>query len=361
MLEDVSTQAGSFSLGPINLHVQPGRVVVVLGPSGAGKTTLLDTIAGFRPAATGRVRLAGRDLTGLAPERRQIGVVFQHAALFPHLSVRENVRFGLRARGQTPQQRVDELLARFGIADHAERRPRSLSGGERQRVALARALAAEPDLLLLDEPLSALDQPTREELRGVLQELLTGLGIPAVHVTHDRDEALTLADDVAVIINGQLRQIQTAHTIASDPNDGHVARLLGWAELGQATIERGTITLGDLTLPAPDQPHHTHGPVTIFYRPESVLLGPEQATSQPSARFIRTIERVLPTVPLARVIIAGDPPLTALTLPRELTRLGLQAGAPIAVHLPADSLKTFAPTPTPAPTIDNARTHQNAR
>ena len=358
-LDGLSTGAGSFRLSPVDLQVDAGRVLVVLGPSGAGKTTLLDTIAGFRSPTAGRVELAGRDLTGVAPERRGIGVVFQHAALFPHLSVRENVRFGLRARGDKRQHRVEELLTHFRIADHAERRPRSLSGGERQRVALARALAAEPGLLLLDEPLSALDQPTREELRGVLQELLSGLGIPAVHVTHDRDEALTLADDVAVVVNGQLRQIQTAQKIASDPSDGHVARLLGWAELGHGTIERGTITLGDLTLPAPDQPHHTPGPVTVFYRPENVLLGPSRATNEPSVRFIRTIERVLPTVPLARVLIAGDPPLIAFTLPRDLTRLGLQAGTPIEVRLPADSVKTFAQTP--APTTDSASTNRNTR
>ncbi|MGH2875961.1 MAG: ABC transporter ATP-binding protein, partial [Solirubrobacteraceae bacterium] len=151
-LDGVAASAGTFALGPIDLRVEAGQVVVVLGPSGAGKTTLLDTIAGFLPARAGTIRLAGRQITELVPERRGIGIVFQHAALFPHLSVRENVRFGPRARGGRRPDRSDDLLERFGLTAHAERRPGSLSGGERQRVGLARALAVQPDLLLLDEP-----------------------------------------------------------------------------------------------------------------------------------------------------------------------------------------------------------------
>jgi ABC-type sulfate/molybdate transport systems ATPase subunit len=341
VLDGLATRAGTFALSPIDIRVNPGSVLAVLGPSGAGKTMLLDTIAGFRTATHGRVILAGRDLTPLAPEQRRIGVVFQHAALFPHLSVRENVCFGPKARGDRHPNPADALLAQFGLAGHADRRPRSLSGGERQRVSLARALATDPDLLLLDEPLSALDQPTREELRGVLAELLTGLGIPAIHVTHDRDEALILGDHVAVIVAGRLRQLDTGEQISAHPADADVARLLGWTHLGTGRVDRGAVTLGDLRLTVPGHIPAGAETLSIFYRPEGVLL--TQAHPPPTAATIitRTIDEVLPTTPLARVHIGGDPPLAALILHRELTRLDLRPGQHTHVALPPDSITTF--------------------
>lgn len=335
VLQGLSTIADSFRLGPIDLQVGAGEVLVVLGPSGAGKTTLLDAIAGFRPPLAGQVQLAGRNITSAPPEQRGIGVVFQHAALFPHLSVRENVRFGPRARGENRQAQLEDLLTRFGLVDHADRRPRSLSGGERQRVALARALAGEPDLLLLDEPLSALDQPTREDLRGVLQDLPSDLRIPVIHVTHDREEALILADEIAVIVNGQLRQVQSASEIVSRPIDADVARILGWAELGTGTIQHGTIALGDLRLPTAEE----SGTATVFYRPESITLAPTEPTS--AFRLTRTIEQIRPTVPLARLLLAGDPPLTALVLHRDLNQLDARPGQAIEIELPSRGVKTF--------------------
>jgi ABC-type sulfate/molybdate transport systems ATPase subunit len=347
LVTDLAGQAGSFRLGPVSLAIAPGQVLAVLGPSGAGKTMFLETIAGLRPHRSGRIRLAGTDIATLPPERRRIGLVFQDAALFPHLSVAENIRFGPKARRQPSSVGTDPLLRRLGIAPLAARSPRSLSGGERQRVALARALAIQPGLLLLDEPLSALDQPTREDLRGLLSELLATLDIPAVHVTHDRDEALSIGTDLAIIIAGRLRQSGPSSQLTAAPADPETARLLGWTELGPGTADRGTVTTGQLRFPGAAPPG-THGPVRIFYRPEDLLLGIPLAGTQAAASLTAPAAQVLPTRPLARITLAADPPLTALLLHRDLETLRPQAGEPITVTVPAGSVRIFPAAPDTA-------------
>jgi len=342
VLSGLKTRAGSFELGPIDLKVSPDRVLVILGPSGAGKTMLIDTIAGFRKPSAGQVILCERNLTSLPPEARKIGVVFQDAALFPHLSVRENVRFGERARGASSHQRSDDLLNQFGLGALAERAPRSLSGGERQRVALARVLASDPELMLLDEPLSALDQPTREELRSVLQGLLVELKIPAIHVTHDREEALSLGDDVGIVVDGRFRQLGTRREVARSPADEVVARLLGWLELGHGTLERGRVSVGDLTLTNISDDYS--GPVYVFYRPEEVLLGDASPEVSATGQFFGVIESVLLTVPLARVTIGSKPSVTVLMLHRDLDRLALRPGVTVAAVIPPGALRLIRAT-----------------
>jgi ABC-type Fe3+/spermidine/putrescine transport system ATPase subunit len=338
----LTARAGSFALGPISIDIPADRVLVVLGPSGAGKTMLLETIAGLRPQQAGQICLSGRDLTGLPPERRRIGVVFQDSALFPHLTVRDNVRFGPRARGAAAADGADALLHELGIAHLADRSPRSLSGGERQRVALARALAIRPGLFLLDEPLSALDQPTREDMRALLQQLLAELQIPAALVTHDRDEALSIGDDLAVIIGGGLRQAGPACTVAAEPADPDVARLLGWSELGHGTAVHETLRIGHLLLRGL-APADLRGPVHVFYRPEDVLLGPP-AHDEPTAGSLHAhVEQILLTRPLARISLASDPPVTALMLHRDVHRQQVRASAPVEVTFPPASLRIFQP------------------
>jgi molybdate/tungstate transport system ATP-binding protein len=339
-ISGLTTRAGSFTLGPVSLDVPPDRVLVVLGPSGAGKTMLLETVAGLRPQQSGLVSLAGADITRLPPERRRIGLVFQDAALFPHLTVAGNVRFGPRASRAASRDGPGELLRQLGIAHLADRSPRSLSGGERQRVALARALAIQPGLLLLDEPLSALDQPTREDMRALLQQLLAELEIPAAHVTHDRDEALSIGDDLAIIVGGQLRQTGPAADVAAGPADPDVARLLGWSELGHGTAGGGTARIGQFMF-GDAVAAGQHGPVQAFYRPEDVQLSPVTPDTPAGTGRTAQVERIIHTRPLARITLGCNPPIAALMLHRDIDRLRLTAGGPVEVNLPPGGLRVF--------------------
>ncbi|MCE4553823.1 ABC transporter ATP-binding protein [Roseateles cellulosilyticus] len=221
---------GRSILQGIDLDLQRGQVLALLGGSGCGKTTLLRAIAGLQPLGGGRIELDGRDVTQQPAKLRGIGVVFQHYALFPNLSVRDNVGFGLQARGETPaaqQARIDELLALVGLAEHAATRPGQLSGGQRQRVALARALAPRPGLLLLDEPFSALDESFRVPLRRSFRQLQRELGQSSVLVTHDRDEAFELADQVAVMFEGRIEQCSAPAALWQRPQTLRVADFLG--------------------------------------------------------------------------------------------------------------------------------------
>ncbi len=254
-LEGLRVRAGDFSLAIDDLAIAPGEYVIVLGPTGSGKTVLLETLAGLRRPQEGRVWFGERDVTGEPPESRGAGLVYQDYALFPHLTVAGNIGFGLRSTrtravsavegaqhvsgsgqkgsgrstrgGKGGEARVRELAGLLGIDNLLDRYPEGLSGGEQQRVALARALAIVPDVLLLDEPLSALDGPTRLELQAELKRVHRELGATVMHVTHDLDEALALGDRVAVLIGGQLRQVGAPQQVTRAPVDTEVARLLG--------------------------------------------------------------------------------------------------------------------------------------
>jgi len=223
----------------VELTVADAETVALVGPSGAGKTTVLRVVAGLLHPASGRVTVGGEPWldTGagidLPPESRSVGYLFQEYALFPHLDVAQNVRFGARDRGD-----VAELLERFRISHLADARVRSLSGGERQRVALARALARRPDVLLLDEPLSALDAHTRAEVRAELNELIAGVGLPTILVTHDFEDAASLADRVAVVSEGRILQLDTPSALVSQPNEPFVASFTG------ANVLRGVAAPG---------------------------------------------------------------------------------------------------------------------
>jgi molybdate transport system ATP-binding protein len=197
---------------------------------------------------------------------------------------------------------------------------------------------------LLDEPLSALDQPTREDLRALLSELLAALDIPALHVTHDRDEALSIGTDLAILTGGQHRQAGPASQVTAAPADPDTARLLGWTELGPGAADRGTVTAGQLRLPDAGPPG-ARGPVRIIYRPEDLLLGIPPAGTQAAASLTAPVAQILPTRPLARITLATDPPLTALVLHRDLQSLRPRPGEPITVAVPPGSIRIFPAAP----------------
>jgi ABC-type Fe3+/spermidine/putrescine transport system ATPase subunit len=229
-IESLCCTFGDFALRDISLQIEKGSYWVILGPSGCGKSVLLQTVAGFFSPAKGRIRVGGSDITQLPPERRKMGLVFQQAALFPHKSVRENIAYGLRARkmpAEAVTRKVDQLVERLGLGAILARPVATLSGGEAQRIAVARALAIEPDLLLLDEPMSALDHNTRIELQVELARLHKELGLTTLHVTHSREEAAALGDHVAVMLAGRIVQRGPTAEVITRPRCPFVARFLG--------------------------------------------------------------------------------------------------------------------------------------
>jgi iron(III) transport system ATP-binding protein len=267
LLDDVTKRFGAtVALDGARLHVERGAFVALLGPSGCGKTTALRLVAGFERPDGGRVELAGRTVAGpgtfVPPERRRVGMVFQDYALFPHLDVAGNVGFGVPKAAR--ERRVGEVLDLVGLADHARRLPGELSGGQQQRVALARALAPEPDVVLLDEPWSAIDPLRREEMRSELAAILRAAGATVVLVTHDREEAFTLADTIALMRDGRVVQTGRPEELYFRPADRWCARFVGASNLLPAPVARG-LGAGD---GAPDG-------AELLVRPELVGLEPD--------------------------------------------------------------------------------------
>jgi iron(III) transport system ATP-binding protein len=244
------------AIDDFSLEVEEGSLVALVGPSGCGKTTALRAIAGFERPTTGTIRIRGAVVsdrsTMIVPERRSVGMVFQEYALFPHISVAENVGYGVR--GSDRVSKVNEVLELVGLDGHGDRFPHELSGGEQQRVALARALAPEPDVVLLDEPFSNLDAPQRERMRRELRKILKAARVTAVFVTHDQAEALAIADIIAVMRDGHIRQVGTPDDVYAAPVSPWVAKFLGDAVLFNGTASNGAVAtaLGSVPTVLPD-------------------------------------------------------------------------------------------------------------
>lgn len=326
---------GTRALEAATLDIARGETLVLLGPSGCGKTTMLRIIAGLeQPDAGGKVLFDGRDMTAVPIERRNVGMVFQSYALFPNMTVSENIGYGLRIRGVSAKERAErvaELVELTNISGLENRRIDQLSGGQRQRVALARAVAIRPGILLLDEPLTALDAALRDRLRSELNRLLRALGITAIYVTHDQSEAMELGDRVVVMQKGAIAQIGTPREIYFTPRSRFVAEFIGAANIVEAAIEGGHLVLpggrqpvnGDADMPA----------AVAMIRPETIRV-----TEAGAAPLSGTIDSVSFIGDRQRLVVSGasdrllaiDAPNTVRARPGE--RIGLSI-SPDAVRL----------------------------
>ena len=280
-VRNVSKRFNAFqALDSINLDIQSGELVALLGPSGCGKTTTLQSIAGFVQPTEGRIVLDGRDITHVRPEQRGLGIVFQSYALFPHMTVAQNISFGLEMRGVPKAERskrVDEALALVRLAGLGERYPKALSGGQRQRVAIARALAIRPNLLLLDEPMSNLDAKLREEMHIELRAIQRELGITTILVTHDQVEAMTMSDRIAVMQKGRIVQIDTPYEAYERPHSPFASAFLGKTNAFAGAVQLRNdrcchVQVQDTLMHVPHEDRALGNDVNVYIRPEKIRL-----------------------------------------------------------------------------------------
>lgn len=341
-LSNVVKNFGAFqALKGVSLDIGQGEFVCFLGPSGCGKTTLLRIIAGLDPQTAGTVEIAGRDVSRLPPSARDYGIVFQSYALFPNLTVGRNIAYGLKLKRKAEDDRVRELLDLIGLPDIGAKFPAQLSGGQQQRVALARALAPAPGLLLLDEPLSALDAQVRLHLRRQIRALHGRLGITTIMVTHDQEEALTMADRIVVMNHGAIVQTGTPGAIYREPATPFIADFVGTMNFLKGTVDpSGRIRLGSVHLDS-GQPLTPGADVTVCVRPEDVVIhrpGP-----------VNTIDMRIESMeflgPFHRVRLAADgfgaQPLTADFSANLVRDHRLGPGDRLPVTLPVEHLRVY--------------------
>jgi iron(III) transport system ATP-binding protein len=349
-VRSLSKRFGDFTaLGDISLDIVEGEFVCFLGPSGCGKTTLLRAIAGLDPQTSGTIRQKGRDVSALPPAQRDFGIVFQSYALFPNLKVTDNVGYGLVSRRQSRAEiarRVDELLTLVGLPDAGPKYPAQLSGGQQQRVALARALATSPSLLLLDEPLSALDARVRLRLRHEIKALQRRLGVTTIMVTHDQEEALTMADRIVVMNQGAIEQVGSPQEIYRWPTTAFVADFVGSMNfLAGRLVAPDRVEVGGLGFTCPAQDGLTAGTsVRLCIRPEDVRVrdlpadvANKVAVEVAELDFVGAFCRAT-----LRLGSGGDVALVADFSSNLIRDLGVAPGGRLDVALPPDRLRVFA-------------------
>jgi iron(III) transport system ATP-binding protein len=356
-VQNITKRFGSFTaLEDVSFSAEPGEFVTILGPSGCGKTTVLRVVAGLEPQTSGRVLMQGRDVSSLPVSKRNIGIVFQSYALFPNLTAAANVAYGLtRSMGDRTRirRRADELLELVGLAGMGEKYPAQLSGGQQQRVALARAMALSPDLLLLDEPLSALDAKVRVLLRSEIRQLQKRLGVTTIMVTHDQEEALTMADRILVMHEGRVAQYGTPMEIYDRPASPFVASFIGSMNFidgahsaGERRLQVGEVHLeltnGDLEAAADDD----RTPLTVAIRPEDILIGADRREGMNALRArVRFMEYrgAVYRLGLELQLTSDKSARLEAELPTEkVRRLRVREQGILEVFLPAERIRVYA-------------------
>ncbi len=355
-LRDVEKFYGSYhALRGISMDIGEGEFFSLLGPSGCGKTTLLRTIAGFEEVSSGHVLLDGQNMDGVAPNRRPTNMVFQSYAIFPHLSVAENVGFGLRRSGLAGDEKaraVDEALAMVGLAGYGARSAQALSGGQRQRVALARALILKPRVLLLDEPLSALDKKMREQMQSELRRLQRHVGITFILVTHDQEEALIMSDRIAVMFEGEIAQLATPQELYRRPVSREVADFIGVMNFLPAEIRMGSGTaveadiagLGPAAIDSAQCPGALRpGRAEVGLRPETMTILPEGAPGEGHvAQGVVAEQSYYGDMTYYVVRLDGVDQTVTLSMKNRIGRAVLEPGMPARVSWDPRALLVFS-------------------
>jgi len=330
------------ALDGIEIQLGEGEFLSLLGPSGCGKTTALRLVAGFDRPNEGRIVVDGKDVTNVAPNKRDMGMVFQAYSLFPNMTARQNVEYGLRIRGRDKadrRKRVAELLELVGLGHAGDRYPHQLSGGMQQRVALARALAIEPRVLLLDEPLSALDAKVRVQLREEIRRIQLELGITTLYVTHDQEEALSVSDHVAVMYGGRIEQMGSPAEMYSSPATPFVAEFIGTMNRFEGTIVDGGVDHGGKMLRIEAANGRPKGQrVLVLVRPETVGVARANGAAPTGNTLVGDVVTQTFLGPVTRLKILGDGVDVIADVPTQIA-LGLPVGTRVSAALPADGVR----------------------
>ena len=348
-MKDLSKIFGDLvAINTVNLEVQESEFVCFLGPSGCGKTTILRMITGFETPTSGEILYDGKVINDLVPQKREFGIVFQSYALFPNMTVSENIAFGLKMRRMPKARistRVDEILDLIGLRDWRNNYPAQLSGGQQQRVALGRALAPSPTVLLLDEPLSALDAKIRVRLRAVIKKLQQELGITMVYVTHDQEEALAIADRVVVMEQGIFKQVGTPIEIYKNPRSNFVADFVGISNFFDGIRQNETVQVQETRFVIPHQEESASDKVILSIRPEKIeLLEPGRTRHDLEEQNVvrAAIEVITFLGAVVRILMSSaDGEVIVDVVEKEFEQRQLNRGDPVALYFPPDAFIVY--------------------